>query len=163
MLGVRTAVVIAAAALLAGCSSSGAHDSSSFASKIQRNGAALAEDTSALVVEVFAAAQAGDDSALYTISHDAHQLHDHLTSFRDDVLVSADLGDNDQSLVVDGQDEITKGVGTIIRWCDNPSPSLTDLWESQLVKGIGEWNAGIRAVWRKAKLTGPPVVKLPAS
>jgi len=165
MKGIRAMAAAGLVACLAACTSSGGGKggSMSFAHRIEQNGRAMAQDTSALVQEVFAAADAGDDSALYTISHDAHALHDHLTDFRDDVIVHADLNNDAQSLVADGQDEITKGVGTIIRWCDNPSPSLTDLWENQLVKGISEWNQGVRGVWAKAGLTHPPVIELPSS
>lgn len=149
---------------VAGCTSSGGSaDAGDLVSKTSRNAHAFARDTSALVVEVFAAIEAADDSALYGIATDARELRGHVDDFYDEVTLDVDLSDDDQSLMLEGLREVRAGIGTIQRWVDKPSPSLTDRWEHELETGIGQWNHAVKAIWSKANVSDVPTIDLPSS
>jgi hypothetical protein len=89
----------------------------------------------------------------------AQQAHDNLDAVRND-FASSDggaLGDAELE-VFSAANDLKNSMGALVAYTGNPNPATLAQFTSQYQAGLSEWNQGIRAIWRIAHRTKPPVV-----
>lgn len=132
-----------------------------FVNTIKQNATAASINATGLLVEVEAMGTgAVDASGLYQIASDAKTLHDHLFSWREELLGEADATDNDQLDFIDAENELKNAAGTVQTWTGNPNPSTTADLTSQVTQAIADWNASVTSLWTKAAAGKAPTIGL---
>lgn len=161
------AVLMAVVCVL--CAACGSSDGSggdsggdgSFVSKVDEHAQSVASDVELVLRKVVASDATGD---YLNVASNADTLHENMQTFREELLGDADPGNDDHLDLIDAENTIKEGIGTIIRWTDDPtSPSLTARWSREVGTGVGQWNRVVRKLWTAAGVSPAPTIKIPSS
>jgi hypothetical protein len=91
----------------------------------------------------------------------AQQAHDNLDSIRQDFANtntdSGAVGDAELA-AFSGANDLKNSMGALVAYTGDPNPATLASFTTQYKKARGEWNYGVRTIWRMAHKQHPPTV-----
>jgi zinc-ribbon domain len=91
----------------------------------------------------------------------AQQAHDNLDAIRNDfALTNQDSGTlgNAELSAFSGANDLKNSMGALVAYTGNPNAATLASFTTQYNKARGEWNYGVRTIWRIAHRKHPPTV-----
>jgi hypothetical protein len=91
----------------------------------------------------------------------AQQAHDNLDSIRQDFAnTNTDSGalGNAELAAFSGANDLKNSMGALVAYTGDPNPASLASFTTQYQKARGEWNYGVRTIWRMAHKRHPPTV-----
>jgi hypothetical protein len=101
------------------------------------------------------------ESNVYKLAQYAQQAHDNIDSIRQEfantTTDSGALGDA-QLAAFSGANDLKNSMGALVAYTGDPNPATLASFSSQYQKARGEWNYGVRTIWRMAHKKHAPTV-----
>jgi hypothetical protein len=93
-------------------------------------------------------------------AQDAQQAHNGIDSVRNDFADTSSNGslDNAEVEVFGAANDLKNAMGALVSYTGDPNPATLAQFTTQYQNARGEWNAGVRAIWRMAGREHPPTI-----
>ena len=90
----------------------------------------------------------------------AQQAHDFIDGVRQDFATSDTSGNlgNAEVEVFTAANDLKNAMGAVVAYTGNPNPATLAHFTSQYQNAVGEWDDGIKTIWRIAGESNPPTV-----
>ena len=103
----------------------------------------------------------GSKGSIDQLAQDAQTAHDNLDQMRQDFALDAgdsgNLGDAETEVFAAAND-LKNAMGALVAYTGNPNPATLAQFTSKYRHARGEWNQGVRAIWRIAHHKGTPTI-----
>jgi hypothetical protein len=102
-----------------------------------------------------------NQSDLVSLANLAQKVHDMLSSMHDDFIGASDGSgaiQNDEFNVSDGENGLKNSMGALVKFTGAPNAANEASFSTQYNNGLGQWNAGVKALWAAAAKKGAPVI-----
>lgn len=102
----------------------------------------------------------GPHTSIDKVAQDAQQAHDHLDAVRDDFATADDSGDlgKAETEVFTAANDLKNAMGALVAYTGDPNPATLAQFTTQYQTAKGEWNDGVKTIWRIARRKGAPTI-----
>jgi hypothetical protein len=102
----------------------------------------------------------GSKTDINRLAQDAQQAHDNLDTMRNDFAYQQDsghLGDAELEVFAAAND-LKNAMGALVSYTGDSNPATLAQFTTKYQSAVGEWNDGVRTIWRTAKRRHPPTL-----
>jgi hypothetical protein len=102
----------------------------------------------------------GTQAELNQLAQVAQEAHDGIDGIRNNFATASDSGDlgNAELNVFAGANDLKNAMGGLVAYSGDSNAATLAHFKSQYQSAVGEWNSGIRTIWRMAHRRRPPVL-----